>query len=252
MKVLIAGESWITLHIHMKGFDNFTNSTYEEGVGPLREALIRGGIEVDYLPNHVAGTQFPLTMEDLKPYSVVLLSDIGANTLLLNPKSFGEFQRTPNRLELLKNYVAEGGGLCMIGGYLTFQGIEAKGCWKGTAVEQVLPTELMATDDRVETPEGVVPVTSALKHPILEGIDGPWPYFLGYNRLRAKNEAKVLATVGADPFLVAWEYGKGRAVSFASDCAPHWGSPEFMAWKHYGRMWTQLCAWLGRQSKGVA
>jgi len=248
MKVLIAGESWITLHIHMKGFDNFTNSTYEEGVGPLRDALTKSGIETDYLPNHVAGTQFPVTLEALHEYSAVLLSDIGANTLLLNPKTFAAFERTPNRLELLKQYVVDGGGLCMIGGYLTFQGIEAKGCWKGTAVEEILPVELMLTDDRVEKPEGIVPDVMDAGHPILKGMDGPWPYFLGYNRLKAKPGAQVAAMAGMDPFLTTWEYGKGRTAAFASDCAPHWGSTEFMAWKHYGRFWTQLVGWLGRKS----
>ena len=38
-KVLIAGESWVTHSIHQKGFDSFTTTSYEEGVGPLRAAL---------------------------------------------------------------------------------------------------------------------------------------------------------------------------------------------------------------------
>jgi uncharacterized membrane protein len=247
MRVLIAGESWISLHVHIKGFDNFQNATYEEGVGPLRAALVSAGIEVEYLPNHVAGTSFPVEIEDLRRYSAVLLSDIGANTLLLNPRSFAEYKRTPNRLELLKRYVAEGGGLCMIGGYLTFQGIEGKGCWKGTAVEEVLPVELAAGDDRVEKPEGVVPDVRLPSHSVLQSIDGPWPYFLGYNRLVARPRAEILASVGSDPFLIVGEYGHGRSAAFASDCAPHWGSPEFLSWKHYGRLWSQLVLWLGKQ-----
>ena len=39
-RVLIAGESWVTHSIHQKGFDSFTTTSYHEGVGPLRDALV--------------------------------------------------------------------------------------------------------------------------------------------------------------------------------------------------------------------
>ena len=58
-KILIAGESWVTHSIHQKGFDSFTTTAYNEGVGPLRDALEAGGFEVDYLPNHVAAHRLP-------------------------------------------------------------------------------------------------------------------------------------------------------------------------------------------------
>ena len=48
-RVLIAGESWVTHSIHQKGFDSFTTTAYEEGVGPLRAALEAGGYDVVYL-----------------------------------------------------------------------------------------------------------------------------------------------------------------------------------------------------------
>ena len=38
-RVLIAGESWMTHSIHVKGMDSFTTSAYVEGVEPLRRAL---------------------------------------------------------------------------------------------------------------------------------------------------------------------------------------------------------------------
>ena len=38
-KILIAGESWTSHTIHIKGFDTFTTSVYEEGVKWLKEAL---------------------------------------------------------------------------------------------------------------------------------------------------------------------------------------------------------------------
>lgn len=55
------------------------------------------------------------------------------------------------------------------------------------------------------------------------------------------------ATESGDPFLVVRECGRGRTASFASDCAPHWGSSEFHDWEHYGRFWVQLTDRLTRE-----
>ena len=242
-KVLIAGESWFTVHTHVKGFDYFQNTTYEEGVGSLRNALESGGFEITYLPNHLADRDFPTTVEELQQYEVVYLSDIGANTLLLHPETFAKSIRTPNRLDALEQYTKRGGGLCMVGGYLTFQGIEAKGRWHGTQVEQALPVKISPLDDRVEAPQGVYPLVTGSEHPILSGL-GEWPHFLGYNQLSAKPEATELLKVGEDAFLTVWEYGEGRSAAFASDCAPHWGPPEFVNWSGYTQFWIQLTEWL--------
>jgi uncharacterized membrane protein len=245
MRVLIAGESWMTHSIHVKGFDSFTTSSYHEGVGPLRTALERAGHAVTYLPNHRASDAFPLSAADLGAFEVVMLSDIGANTLLLPDRTFSASERTANRLILLREYVQGGGGLLMVGGYLTFQGIEGKGAYHGTPVEEVLPVTLQAVDDRVESPQGVVPEIVQANHPILKGLTH-WPHFLGYNRSQAKPAAQVLAKVGADPFIAVMECGKGRSGIFASDCGPHWGPPAFLEWAGYQPMWDQLVRWLGR------
>jgi uncharacterized membrane protein len=231
----------------MKGFDHFVNSSYEEGIVYLREALESTGISVEHIPNHTAGTVFPTKVEELKSFDVVVLSDIGANTLLLHPDTFDHFKRTPNRLKVIADYVRGGGGFCMIGGYLTFQGIEGKGCWKGTLIEDILPVNLQDTDDRVETPEGVTPVVDNAEHPLLTGVEEPWPYFYGYNRLKIKKGADLVASVGDDAFLSAWNVEKGRSIAFASDCAPHWGSPAFIEWKSYSKLWANIMSWLAHQ-----
>ncbi|MCL4514486.1 MAG: glutamine amidotransferase [Firmicutes bacterium] len=244
LKVLIAGESWVTTCTHIKGFDVFVNSNYEEGVEWLKKGLEENGVAVDYLPNHVAARKFPTTMEELRNYDVVILSDIGANTLLLHPDTFTKSIPTPNRLGLLKDYVASGGGLCMIGGYLTFQGIEAKGAWRGTQVEEILPVNLLPGDDRVEVPESFSPRIVGSTHPVLRGIPQKWPIFLGYNRLIPKPEAVVLAEHNEDPFIAVMQYAGGRTMAFASDCSPHWGPPGFTGWKYYPTFWAQAVKWL--------
>ena len=79
---------------------------------------------------------------------------MGANTLLLHPDTFNRSKILPNRLNVLRDYVAQGGGLIMAGGYLTYQGIDAKGQYAGSAAEEALPVTLSRPDDRIEMPAG--------------------------------------------------------------------------------------------------
>jgi uncharacterized membrane protein len=242
--VLLAGETWITHSIHQKGFDSFTTTSYHDGALPLVAALRDGDFEVERLANHVAGAGFPTTLEELRRYSAVVLSDIGANTLLLHPDTFDRSIPRPDRLSAIREYVAEGGGLVMIGGYLSFQGIEAKGQWAGTAVEAALPVTIERHDDRVEAPQGVAPIMADGSHEITAGLPREWPVLLGYNRVRPRDDASVLVRVGDDPLIVAGQFGRGRSVAFTSDCGPHWCPPPFVAWDGYARIWRQLLGWV--------
>jgi uncharacterized membrane protein len=242
-RVLIAGESWTVHSIHQKGFDSFTTTEYAEGVEWLRAALLAGGWDVTYQPAHVAATDFPFDAQALSAYDCVMLSDIGANTLLLHPDTFKKSKVLPNRLDAIRDYVRDGGGLVMIGGYLTFQGIDAKARYHGTAVEEALPVTIEAGDDRVERPEGVAPGVTDKNHPIVRGLDTAWPRLLGYNRFAAKAGATVVARAGDDPLIVAGGFGKGRSVAFASDCGPHWAPPPFVEWEGYAPLWRQIAGW---------
>src|ERR1700747_473131 len=134
-------------------------------------ALSCGGIEVAHQPSHEAARAFPLELSKLEQYDVIILSDIGANTLLLPPEVFLEGQRVPNRLELIKEDVRNGGGLIMAGGYLSFQGIYGSARYHRTPIEEVLPVTLLPVDDRVEKPEGINPHVTKPEHPIVRGID---------------------------------------------------------------------------------
>lgn len=245
-KVLLAGESWMSFTTHVKGFDSFYTSVYETGEKYIKAALEEGGYEFCFLPNHLAGEQFPFTMEELKEYDLVILSDIGANTLLLPAKTFSESCIMPNRCNLLRDYVLQGGALLMVGGYMTFSGIDGKGKWGDTAVQEVLPVKVLSVDDRMEHCEGVRPVT-VVNHEVLEGIGEEWPRVLGYNRTEVKPEACVVATVCRDPFIALGEYGEGRSAVFTTDCAPHWAPPEFCEWSGYNRLFQNLAAWLTKK-----
>ncbi len=244
-KILLAGESWTSYTTHVKGFDAFYTSTYEEGADALIGALRAGGYEVDYLPNHLAPTKFPFTMEEISRYDCVILSDIGSNTLLLHPDTFSRSLRMPNRCNLIRDYVLSGGALLMVGGYMAFSGVDGKAKYGQTAVAEVLPVKCLGVDDLMEHPEGVTP--SMLRvHPALQNVPSDWPHFLGYNKTLVRAGCEVAMSVEGDPFLAFGEFGKGRSCAFASDCAPHWGPPEFVNWAGYQTLWQGVAGWLTR------
>lgn len=242
-KVLIAGESWTTHTTHIKGFDSFTTSTYGEGIEYIRDALTEIGIIVDFLPNHYASVQFPTTLEQLNEYDVVILSDIGANTLMLPEDVFVRGNRFPNRFTLIEDYVKQGGAFMMIGGYMSFTGIDAKARYGQTEIKDILPIKMLDIDDRVEMPQGIHPVIEK-EHSIFDGIPKEWPFFLGYNKTIPGEVGEVLATLNGDPFIALREYGEGKTAIFSSDCAPHWGPKEFVEWDYYNRFWQNVFNWL--------
>jgi uncharacterized membrane protein len=243
-KVLLVGESWVSTSTHLKGFDFFSSTYYATGSDSLISALSSGGIDVVHQPSHEAAKSFPLDLNKLQAFDVIILSDIGANTLLLSPEVFLEGKRIPNRLELIKEYVANGGGLVMAGGYLSFQGIYGSARYRRTPIEEVLPVSLLPFDDRIEKPEGISPRVINQDHPITQGVGGAWPYLLGFNEVIAKEDAEVLAMVGEHPLLVTGSFDKGRSVAWTSDIGPHWCPKDFVEWTGYARLWRQIVAWV--------
>jgi uncharacterized membrane protein len=244
VRVLIAGETWVTHKVEIKGFTTYSTGGYAVGLTELVDALRGHGHEVVHVTNHEAGERFPWTLDDFAPYDVVILSDIAADTIQLTPAVIDRGERTPDRLRVLREHVEDGHGLLMVGGYMSFSGFEGKARYQSTPLAAALPVELLGHDDRVEAPEGITPSVVG-QHAVLDGISPDWPYFLGYNRVRAKPDAEVVMMVEDDPFLVLGSYGRGRTAAFASDCSPHWGSPEFLAWPDYANFWSRLVAWLG-------
>jgi len=248
-KILFAGESWSVTSTHAKGFDTFTTTEYAEGGDAIIAAWRDGGHEVTYQPSHVAANDFPSTVEELSQWDVVVLSDIGSNTLLLPSSTFVRGHKHGNRLAALRDWTRAGGGFAMVGGYLTFQGIEAKANYRTTPVADVLPVVMEVGDDRVERPDGVRPVVTAA-HPLTDGLGsgGEIPELLGYQRLVAKPGTETLMTVDADPLLVVGDAGEGRALAYASDVGPHWAPTEFTDWPGFVALWQRAASWLARES----
>lgn len=246
-RVLVAGESWSVTSIHTKGFDSFITVDYQEGGGALLAALESGGFDVTYMPCHVASKSFPWTAEELADYDVVLLSDIGANTLLLPADTFVQGRQMSNRLEVLRDWVTAGGGLGMIGGYMSFQGIEAKANYRTSPLAAVLPIVMELGDDRRESPQGVSAHLVG-EHPITTGVDARLPILLGYQRFEAAPTATTLASFDDEsPLLVVDEVGDGRSLAYASDIGPHWAPDEFTSWSGFSTLWQQAVSWLANK-----
>jgi len=58
-------------------------------------------VDITLIKNHDAGYSFPNSMEEIEKYDVVILSDIGSDTLLLHPDTFLHSKPTPDRLKLI-------------------------------------------------------------------------------------------------------------------------------------------------------
>ena len=138
----------------------------------------------------------------------------------------------------------------MVGGYLSFQGIDGKGRWRRTPVEDALPVTCLPYDDRLEIPEGFrAVITGSANHPILSGLEGEWPLLLGANEVLVRTDAsvEVLARLpndqGGHPLLVAGAYEGGRSVAWTSDIGPHWLPEGFSSWAGYRILWSNILSW---------
>lgn len=246
-RILLAGESWIQASSDYKGIDVFTHSQLQIGCTDFINALRARGHIVEHMPAHDVAESFPDTVDKLMNYDVVILSDIGANSLLLPPQVLEEGRPSPNRLKVLARWVRNGGGLMMAGGYLSFQGFQAKANYHGSPLEDVLPVEIYPHDDRVEAPEGVSGHLTNSTHPVTEGLESTWPMLLGYQKLKPRGDSQTLAVANEDPLLIVRSVAEGRSIAFASDISPHWAPAEFIKWPGYTQLFDQAVTWLANE-----
>lgn len=114
----------------------------------------------------------------------------------------------------------------MIGGHLSFVGIEGKVRYRGTPIETALLVSISPHLACAERPEGVHP---PVVQPVLAGVPEDWPTLLGYNSLTSKSTTQIVTRCDADPLLVG-SHGVGRSAAFVSDYAPRWRPPDSMGW----------------------
>ena len=58
LRILVVGESWIKHIIHLKGFDEFHSTEYEEGAGVFLDALGDAGYDITYIRAHEVSMRF--------------------------------------------------------------------------------------------------------------------------------------------------------------------------------------------------
>lgn len=242
VRVLLVGESVFKIHTHFKGFASYETGYITTSLDPFIERFGGTGVEIDFMPNHEVSSKFPFSVDELRRWDVVVISDAPADSFLLAPDTLAG-KILPNRIRVLGDWVRAGGGFAMIGGWMSFGGFHGKAHWAFSPVTELMPATILPYDDRVEVPEGVVPLRAA-EHAVLAGLPAEWPDFLGYNRVTEPSGEVLLAFPNGDPLLVVDREGEGRVAAFTSDILPHWGSPRFVAWDGYVPFWCQLFRWL--------
>jgi uncharacterized membrane protein len=252
-KILYAGDSAIMVVLGLEGTEVYSlmDQIWDAGKN-LQAALETSGHQVTRMLSHDAFYRLPETAEKMAEYDVLILSDIGHDTVILYPGDRrNAIPMGPNRVKEIVKFIQNGGGLAYIGGYFTYQGHNGQGRWYNSALAKILPVEILPLpDDRIETPEGVQPSFVSTTHPILKGLPlNEFPIFMGYNQTKARPGADLLGVIGeeADPFLACGEVGKGRIMAITSDAAPHWGS-DFVRWPYFTQFWNQAMRWLSKES----
>ncbi len=182
----------------------------------------------------------------------MIISDVEAKCFHLYPAFFNRYRREnkivtfPDRLEVTKGWIFDGGGMMMLGGWLSFSGVQSRSGWGRSVLQEALPVECLLIEDLVESSSGFTAEIVAPNHPIIKDL--PWhtfPPIFGYNEVKEKQNGEVLVRVKetGHPLVVVGEYGRGRVFTYMSDPAPHWGI-NFELWEAYDVFWQRALQWV--------
>ncbi|KKC37988.1 membrane protein [Devosia epidermidihirudinis] len=250
--ILLAGETFAVTSFAAKGGDVGSSWEIRNGARPFIAALNQSGIEVEQLGGERCEAEFPFSAAELDRYSVVVLSDIGASSLLITPET-RKGNPGVNRLNVLRDWVQGGGGLIMAGGYCSFQGMDGSARFHRTAVEECLPVECLPYADGIEAPEGLTAEVTDPDHAIVAGLPANWPPVLGMNITVPRHApggryiARVHHRNQIHPLLAARTVGSGRSIAWMTDIGPHWLSSDFLSWPHYADLMVRMVRWAAHE-----
>ena len=226
------------------------NGTTLNGALQFIAALNEGGYAVTQLSVEACGEHFPLCMAEMARYDALVLSDVGALSLLLTPSARDGHLGT-DRLQMLSDWVATGGGLVMAGGYMSFQGMDGLARYFETPIDDCLPVRCRPNSDGLEAPAGLVPLVLMPHHPVLRDIGTSWPPLLGMNKTEYRDGASDVQIIAECtylerrfPLLATRTFGKGRTLAWTSDIAPHWLSQAFASWHGYDQLMRNMIDWV--------
>jgi uncharacterized membrane protein len=247
-KILLAGETFVVSQSVAIGYDTLLSNSRANGAGYFLEAFADSNYDIEQIPTECCEREFPKTIDQLQRYGAIILSDIGALTLLFTPETRMGVPSV-NRLKLIQDWVHQGGSLMMAGGYNSFQGMSGTARYHDTYIEDCLPITCLPHSDGLEAPEGLVP-QPVQQHPILTGLDFKWPRILGLNKVivRQEKDTQLVMTVQSRghhlPLLAVRYFGEGRTLSWMTDIGPHWTSQEFVSGAAYKPLMRNMVSWL--------
>lgn len=192
--------------------------------------------------------------ERLSWADAIIFADVETQSLQLNPAFFtDQFSAGdvtfPDRFDLLRAWVANGGHFHMNGGWFSFSGHQGYGGWgrsrwQKDTDDRILPVGCLDGDDLIESSASYEVRATDVTHPAVDGID--WsqvPPLLGFNETTRLPGTEVALEIRNGtawyPLLAQRSYGAGRTTAWTTGASPHWGL-NFMKWEHYDRFWRQL------------
>jgi uncharacterized membrane protein len=188
--------------------------------------------------------------EKLNWASAIIFADVETKCLMLHPDFFSRYKwgdksiTFPDRFDILRRWVENGGHFHMNGGWLSFAGELGKGGWGRSRFHNVLPVECLQHDDLIESTDGYKIEIKNPNHPFVKGIDwSTFPPLLGFNEVKLRNDAESIIEIENlrkwHPLLATRSYGKGFVSCWMTGASPHWGI-NFMKWKEYQKFWMQV------------
>ena len=158
------------------------------------------------------------TAEELRRFSVIVIANLDAPSL------------GAERLKLFREFVSQGGGLVVLGGYWAY----SRGAYGGTPLEEMLPATF-PPEHRIPANRAGLALGPAPQATWKTPFDfGKKPAALYVQGLEPKPGATVQILAGAKPAFISGTFGKGRVVACAltangdppKDVLPFWDWPD--------------------------
>ncbi len=170
-------------------------------------------------------------VEELNQFSVIVIANLDAPSL------------NAERLKAYREFVAQGGGLVVLGGYWAF----SRGAYAGTPLEEMLPVTFAPEHRIPETPEGLPlhPGAQATWKPAFELNSKPVAFYV--QTLTPKPDSTVQWLTGDKPALISGGFGKGRVVACAltANGETPAGVLPFWDWPEWPKLLGQALDWAG-------
>ncbi len=194
------------------------------GIG-YREAYVSRS---PFMPGYTRLFNMP-SEEEMRQFSVIVIANLDAPSV------------NPERLKQIREFVSQGGGLVVLGGYWAY----SRGAYGGTPLEEMLPVTF-PTENRIPPNRAGLALRAAPQATWKLPADftaKPMAFYI--QSLVPKAEGTVQLVAGDKPAIVSGTFGKGRVVAFAltanGDGAE--GILPFWDWAQWPKVMGQAIDW---------